>query len=133
MNTISPTTKRGMIFLFNFGTNCGSIQGGLRPAVILQCTKQNTSSPTTIIAPLTTELKKTDMTAHILLGKRFGLRRASMILLEQMRTVNQNDLGQYIGTIDDEEIIRRINHGLCMTLGIHCVSTCNTSNKEVSA
>ena len=52
------------------------------------------------------------MFAHVYLGKRFGLRSKSMILLEQLRTVNQSDLGKTVGYIDDQEVISKINSGL---------------------
>ncbi|MBO4911600.1 MAG: type II toxin-antitoxin system PemK/MazF family toxin [Butyrivibrio sp.] len=129
---VNSQIQRGSLYLYNAGTNNGSIQGGYsRPCVILQ--ENNSKSPTTIIAPLTSVLKKTDMYAHVVLGKRFGLRENSMVLLEQIRIINQDDLGPYIGHIDDPLIIRQIDQGLCKTLGIHSRSchTCSSSSEEV--
>lgn len=110
MNT--NTFKRGDIVMYDFGDNIGSVQCGYRPAVVLQNNDQNENSPTTIIAPTTTAKKKQEMFAHVYLGKRFGLRSKSMILLEQIRTVNQNDLCKKVGHIDDQEVISKIDAGL---------------------
>lgn len=109
---------RGDLFKYNFGTNIGSVQSGVRPALVLQPYTQNSNSPTTIIAPITSVIKNPDMSSHVVLGRRFGLNKFSMVLLEQIRTVNQDKLGQYIGHIDDAEIIERINNGLYKTLGL---------------
>ena len=108
MNT---TFKRGDIVMYDFGENSGSVQCGYRPAVVLQNNDQNENSPTTVIAPTTTARKKQEMFAHVYLGRRFGLRSKSMILLEQVRTVNQRDLCKKVGHID-EEVLSKIDTGL---------------------
>ena len=115
---MTRTIKRGDIVYYDFGPNNGSVQGGMRPAVVLQNDTRNKQSPTTIVAPLTTELKKLGMYSHIVLGKRFGLKQNSMILLEQLVTVNQASFGEYIGTIDDPTIRHMINVGLRKVLAI---------------
>jgi len=127
---INYSVMRGDIVIFDFGTNNGNVQGGVRPAVALQ---SNAQSPVTIIAPLTTELKKPQMPAHVILGKRFGLRESSMVLLEQLVTVNKSSLGPYIGHIDDPQVMRLIDQGLCKTLGIQSKSCCSddASSEEV--
>lgn len=125
--------RRGDIVIFDFGSGIGSVQGGIRPAIVLQNDKQNLRSPTTIIAPLTSKTsKKRFMAAHVAVGTEFGLLYDSQILIEQLRTVNQDSLlGDPIGHVNDEQIIKAINHGLCMTLGIQLFPT-NTcaSNQE---
>ena len=126
---INSQIKRGDIVTFDFGPNVGSVQGGRRPAVVLQNDRQNNSSPTTIIAPLTTELKKPELPSHIILGRRFGLRLNSMVLLEQLTTVNKCALDSYIGHIDDPQIMRKINQGLIMTLGIQS-SPCQSDSSS---
>jgi len=103
---------RGDIFTFDFGKNKGSTQIGTRPAVIVQSDNLNKRSPTTIIAPITTSLKRVTMRSHIVLGKNYGLREESMILLEQVRVVNQSELFEYIGSIDDSDVLNRIDEGL---------------------
>ena len=130
---INSNIRQYSIHWFNFGPNNGSLQAGFRPAVVMQNDIMNTNSTVTIIAPLTTEFKKTRMPAHVVLGRRFGLPRDSMILLEQLKTVNQNDLGSYIGFIDDPQIIKQINQGLINTLGIQSESyhSEDSSSEEV--
>ena len=108
----TTTVKRGEIVIYDFGINGGSVQRGSRPAIVLQHDKYNATSPTTIIAPITSVKKRTEMFAHVVLGKRFGLRKNSMVLLEQVQTVSQEDLGKYVGHVDDEETISRIDQGL---------------------
>ena len=115
---MTNSIRRGDIILYNFGTNTGSVQCGTRPAVVLQNDEQNDHSPTTIIAPITSANKKQEMFAHISLGKRFGLSRSSMVLLEQLQTVNQNELGAYIGHISDVNILHRIDRGLKKVLSL---------------
>ena len=92
MNTENRKVKRFEIYLYDFGENAGSIQCGRRPVLILQDDRFNENSPTTIVAALTTAIKKEYLPSHIFVGERFGLKKPSMVLLEQIRTVNQNDL-----------------------------------------
>lgn len=110
--------KRGEIYLYDFGKNEGSIQNGLRPVLVVQCDEGNQASTTTMVAALTSAIKKRYMPSHIILGDRFGLREPSMVMLEQLKTINQADLISYIGIIDDSKIIRRINNGLRKALGV---------------
>lgn len=110
--------KRGEIYLYDFGTNEGSIQNGLRPALVVQCDEGNKASCTTVIAAMTTVIKKRYLPSHIILGDRFGLKEPSMVMLEQLRTVNQADLLEYIGRIDDEHCMKKINIGVKKALGL---------------
>lgn len=110
--------KRGEIYLYDFGTNEGSIQNGLRPALVVQCDEGNKASCTTVIAAMTTVIKKRYLPSHIILGDRFGLKEPSMVMLEQLRTVNQADILEYIGKIDDEHCMKKINIGVKKALGL---------------
>ena len=101
--------KRGEIYLYDFGNNGGSIQNGVRPALVVQCDEGNAASSTTIIAAMTSIIKKQYLPSHIILGDRFGLKEPSMVMLEQLKTVNQSDLIEYIGKIDDEHYMKKIN------------------------
>ena len=84
--------KRGEIYLFDFGNNEGSIQNGIRHVLIVQCDEGNQTSTTTVVAALTTAIKKRFLPSHIILGRNFGLDEPSMVMLEQLKTVNQSDL-----------------------------------------
>jgi len=117
-NKKSSKVKRGEIYLYNFGTNEGSIQNGVRPALIVQCDAGNDASTTTVIASMTSVIKKQYLPSHIILGDRFGLKEPSMVMLEQLRTVNQSDLVEYVGRIDDEHCMRKINIGIKKALGL---------------
>lgn len=66
---------------------------------------------------MTTAIKKRYMPSHIVLGDNFGLREPSMVMLEQIRTVNQSELTKYIGFVDSEYLQKRINVGLKKVLG----------------
>ena len=103
--------KRGEIYLYDFGNNEGSIQNGIRPVLIVQCDEGNQTSTTTVVAALTTAIKKRFLPSHIILGRNFGLDEPSMVMLEQLKTVNQSDLTEYIGFIDKEQLLRKINNG----------------------
>jgi mRNA interferase MazF len=102
------TVKRGEIYLFDFGDNEGSIQNGVRPVLVVQSDEGNAASCTTVIAAMTSVVKKRYLPTHIILGDRFGLKEPSMVMLEQLKTVNQDELGKYIGTVDDEFYMKLI-------------------------
>ena len=118
MNKKNNTVERGDIFYYDFGETKGSIQSGIRPVLILQCNQGNEASPTTIVASITSAIKKRYLPSHIYLGQDFGLRDESMVLLEQISTINQCDLERYVGHIDDEHLMRVINNALKKELGM---------------
>lgn len=117
-HTKNQKVKRGEIYLHDFGSNAGSIQNGVRPVLVVQCDEGNQASTTTVIAALTSVIKKRYLPSHIVLGDKFGLREPSMVMLEQLKTVNQSELVEYIGFVDSEYLIRRINYGLKKALGL---------------
>lgn len=116
MNT--EKVKRGEIYLHDFGSNAGSIQNGVRPVLVVQCDEGNHASTTTIVAALTSVIKKRYLPSHIILGDKFGLKEPSMVMLEQLKTVNQSDLTEYIGFVDSEYLLRKIGLGLKKALGL---------------
>jgi mRNA interferase MazF len=118
MDNNKNKVNRGEIYYFDFGVNQGSIQNGLRPVLIVQCDDGNKVSTTTIVAPITTAIKKRYLPSHIYLGEECGLKKPSMVLLEQLKTVNQSDLLDRIGAVTDEELKRLINNGLKKALGL---------------
>lgn len=110
--------KCGEIYYYDFGNHKGSIQNGLRPAVVIQDNKLNQHSPTTLIAAITSATKKIYLPSHVVLGDKFGLTKPSMVLLEQIACVNQSDLIDYIGTIDSKTVMRFIRNGIKKTFGL---------------
>ena len=86
---MTQKVKQFQIYLYDFGETTGSVQSGVRPVLITQDNGFNENSPTTIVAPITTAIKKEWLPSHIFLGAEFGLSKPSMVMLEQPRTVNQ--------------------------------------------
>lgn len=105
------------IFYADLGRNIGSEQCGIRPVMIIQNDVGNKFSPTIIICPLTSELKKVTMPTHVSLGKKFGLAKRSMALLEQIRVIDRTRLGKYIGTVD-QSLMARIDDAISISLGL---------------
>lgn len=110
--------KRGDIYYFDFGIAEGSIQSGRRPVLVIQEDNFNAKAPTIIVASITAVIKKRYLPSHIILGERFGLSKPSMVLLEQIQTVNKSALTDYIGFVDDEKIWKSINVAIKKTFGL---------------
>ena len=100
--------KRGYIFLADLGEKIGSEQKGERPVVIIQNNVGNEFSPTVIIVPITSKVnEKARIPTHIVIKKKkYGLTYDSMILAEQTTTIDKKRLGNYIGTLTEEEILQ---------------------------
>lgn len=75
---------RGDLFYYDFGDNSGSVQSGERPVLVVQADDYNQNAPTIIVAAVTSVIKKRYLPSHIILGEEFGLKKPSMVLLEQM-------------------------------------------------
>ena len=90
----------------------------LPPALIIQDNRFNENSPTTIVAAITSVIKKERLPSHIFLGQEFGLSKPSMVMLEQLRTVNQDELREYVGAISDPYLTKIIGRGIKKTLGM---------------
>lgn len=118
MKNSTEKVVRGEIYYYDFGQNNGSVQGGVRPVLVVQCDEGNTTSPTTVVAAITTAVKKQYLPSHIFLGQVYGLKRPSMVMLEQLKTVNQSELQRCVGLIDDPNLMRLINIGLKKALGM---------------
>ncbi len=110
--------KRGDLFYYDFGKCEGSIQSGVRPVLVVQANNYNRNAPTIIVAALTSVIKKKYLPSHIVIGERFGLKKPSMVLLEQMRTVNKKELTEYIGTVTDEKLLRVISSSIKKIMGL---------------
>lgn len=111
--------KRGEIYLYDFGEGIGSIQGGERPVVVLQSDDFTANSKTVIVAAVTSVLKRTDLYSHILLGKNYGLKCPSMILLEQMITVEKSSLKEYVGIINNKNVLQLVDKAVKKVLDIY--------------
>lgn len=110
--------RRGDIFYANLNPVIGSEQGGLRPVLILQNDIGNTYSPTTIVAAITSRIKRAKLPTHIeLKSNRYQLEKDSVILLEQLRTIDKQRLKERIGHLD-EEIMAKVNIALEISLSL---------------
>lgn len=114
---VIDTIKRGDLYLYDFGQNEGSIQCGFRPVIVLQSDRFE-QSPTVIVAAITTAVKKQYLPSHILIGKEYGLDQDSMIMVEQIRTINRGELKKKIGFVGDEELWKSINNAIKKTFGL---------------
>ena len=99
--------KRGNVFIADLNPTVGSEQYGRRPVVILSNDLSNKYSPTILIAPFTKILKKRSLPTHILVRKNYFLKYDSIILLEQIRTIDKSRLVAY-----KENVLDEINFGL---------------------
>lgn len=109
--------KRGDIYRADLDPVVGSEQGGVRPVVIIQNDTGNLYSPTVIVAAITTRKKKTGLPVHVhITAAESGLRQDSVVLAEQVRTLEKTRLTRYLGTLD-EKAMRRIDRALQMSLG----------------
>lgn len=110
--------QRGDIFYANLNPVQGSEQGGQRPVLIIQNDVGNMYSPTTIIAAITSRIKRAKLPTHIeLSAARFQLEKDSVILLEQLRTIDKQRLMEKITQLD-EEIMLRVDRAIGISLGI---------------
>ncbi len=113
------TIKRGDMFYADLSPVIGSEQGGIRPVVIIQNDLGNKYSPTVIAAAITSQLGKTKLPTHIPIGSQnVGLKTDSVILAEQVRTIDKSRLKEKIGHIEDKNIMNQINSALGVSIGL---------------
>ena len=110
--------KRGDILYADLSPVIGSEQGGLRPVLIVQNDIGNKYSPTVIVAAITSQINKAKLPTHIeISAEEYGLTKDSVVLLEQVRTIDKKRLKERVGHINDD-LIPRINEALSISLGL---------------
>ena len=110
--------KRGDIYYADLSPVVGSEQGGIRPVLVIQNDIGNKYSPTVIAAAITSQINKAKMHTHIeLAAKDYGLNKDSVILLEQIRTIDKRRLREKIGRIDDG-LMASVNNALSISFGL---------------
>lgn len=110
--------KRGDIFYADLSPVVGSEQGGIRPVLIVQNDTGNKYSPTVIAAAITSQINKAKLPTHIeISAKEYGLPKDSVILLEQIRTIDKKRLREKIGHLDDE-LMEKVNEALSISFGL---------------
>ena len=112
------TVRRGDIYYADLSPVIGSEQGGLRPVLIVQNDVGNKYSPTVIAAAITSQIGKTRLPTHIdVTADRFGLSKDSVILLEQIRTIDKQRLKEKMGHLD-ENVMRKVNDAIGVSFGL---------------
>ena len=110
--------KRGDIFYADLSPVVGSEQGGTRPVLVVQNDVGNKYSPTVIAAAITSRINKAKLPTHIEIdAARYGLNKDSVILLEQVRTIDKRRLREKIGKLDEVQMIK-VNDALSISFGL---------------
>lgn len=110
--------KRGDIFYADLSPVIGSEQGGVRPVLIVQNDIGNKYSPTVIAAAITSQINKAKLPTHIeISAQEYGLLKDSVILLEQIRTIDKKRLREKIGHLDDD-LMNMVNEALNVSFGL---------------
>ena len=109
--------KRGSLFYCGLPKKKGSIQRKKRPVMIVQNDVGNIYSPTVIVAPITSVLKKQNIPTHIPIGSEFGLLNDSILLIEQLTTVDKKCIYDFIG-VASKEFMRQVDKAIAVSVGI---------------
>ena len=110
--------KKGDIFFADLSPVIGSEQGGVRPVVVIQNDVGNKYSPTVIVAAITSQINKAKLPTHVeIRAGEHGLNKDSVVLLEQLRTVDKRRLKERIGRMD-ADAMEKVNEALVISLGI---------------
>lgn len=109
--------KRGELYYADLSPVVGSEQGGIRPVLVIQNDVGNKHSPTIIAAAITSQLQKAKLPTHVEINsENSGLPKNSIVLLEQLRTLDKKRLKERIGYLDDN-VMQNVNQGLLISLG----------------
>lgn len=115
---MSVTVRRGDVYYADLNPVIGSEQGGVRPVVIIQNDIGNKYSPTVIVAAITSKINKAKLPTHVeIKGNANNLEKDSVILLEQIRTIDKKRLQRQISHLDTE-VINKVNGALGISVGL---------------
>lgn len=118
---MSSRFRKGEIYLFDLADSYINVQSGLRPCLIIQNELGNIYSPTVIVVPITTKLKKTDLPVHVITENYFmGKKIIEMILCEQILTVPKSRIKKYLRTLD-KGTLREVEKAVEVSLGIDVI------------
>ncbi len=116
---MDTNVKRGDIYYADLSPVVGSEQGGTRPVLIVQNDTGNRYSPTVIAAAITSQTGKNRLPTHIALaGHDVGLTKDSVVLLEQIRTIDKRRLREHMGHID-ADLMNRVDSAIAVSFGLH--------------
>ena len=112
------TVKRGEIYFADLSPVVGSEQGGMRPVLIVQNDTGNRHSPTVIAAAITSQTGKARLPTHInLAAQSYGLSRDSVVLLEQIRTIDKSRLRERMGRLDSPTM-EQVDNAIAVSFGL---------------
>ncbi|MDN6397564.1 mRNA interferase MazF [Alkalibacterium gilvum] len=109
--------KRGEIYYADLSPVIGSEQGGMRPVLIVQNNVGNKYSPTVIVAAITTKIEKGKMPTHVEVGADKGLEKNSVVLLEQLRTIDKQRLRDQVTQLDNKTM-GMVDDALAISIGL---------------
>ena len=109
--------RRGEMYFADLSPTVGSEQDGVRPVLVVQNDRGNQHSPTVVVAAITGKQKRKNLPTHFMLPAMRGLSIPSVVLLEQLRTIDKSRLQTYIGTLD-EITMRGVDRALAVSMGI---------------
>ena len=110
--------KRGDIFYADLSPVVGSEQGGIRPVIILQNDVGNKYSPTVIVGAITSQINKAKLPTHVeISSEEYGLNKDSVVLLEQIRTLDKRRLKEKIGHMTDSDM-EKVDKSLLISVGL---------------
>lgn len=115
---MNQTYKRGDIYFADLGQGVGSEQMGYRPVVIIQNDVGNKHSPTVVVAAITSKVDaRAKQPTHCFIGTDYGLELPSVILLEQIRTLDKKRLEKFAGSLQEKHL-RELNRALAISVGL---------------
>ncbi|WP_026487447.1 type II toxin-antitoxin system PemK/MazF family toxin [Caldanaerobius polysaccharolyticus] len=110
--------RRGDVFYADLSPVIGSEQGGVRPVLIIQNDIGNKYSPTVIVAAITSQINKAKLPTHVeITGTDIGLSKDSVILLEQVRTIDKKRLREKIGHLESD-VMEKVNEAIQISMGL---------------
>jgi mRNA interferase MazF len=110
--------KRGDIFYADLSPVVGSEQGGIRPVLIIQNNVGNKYSPTVIVSAITSQINKAKLPTHVeISSEEYGLNKDSVVLLEQIRTLDKKRLKEKIGHMSEKDMIK-VDEALLISIGL---------------
>ncbi|MBP2033498.1 mRNA interferase MazF [Clostridium algifaecis] len=115
---MTTIVKRGDIFYADLSPVVGSEQGGIRPVIIIQNDVGNKYSPTVIVSAITSQINKAKLPTHVeISSEAYGLNKDSVVLLEQIRTLDKRRLKEKIGHMTDIDM-KKVDNALLVSVGI---------------
>lgn len=110
--------KRGDIYYANLSPVVGSEQGGHRPVLVIQNDVGNKYSPTVIVAAITSQISKAKLPTHVeVSAKQYNLEKDSVVLLEQLRTIDKRRLREKVTHLSDE-IMNKVDESIRISIGL---------------